>query len=170
MAMADDAAEETENPENAEAESEEGGKKRFSKKLILIVAAVVVLLVGAGAGAYTFGLLGGGSDEQKQVPEKVFFYEVPELTVNLSAGEQRAQFLRVQIALEVDSEETIQLIEPLMPRVIDTFQTYLRELRLSDLEGSAGMFRLKQELLRRINLAIYPAEVRAVLFREIIIQ
>lgn len=57
-----------------------------------------------------------------------------------------------------------------MPRVIDQFQTYLRELRVEDLSGSAAMFRLKEELLRRVNLAAEPVHVEDVLFKEMIVQ
>jgi flagellar FliL protein len=57
-----------------------------------------------------------------------------------------------------------------MPRVLDTFQTYLRELRPSDLDGSAGLYRLKEELTRRINAAISPGHINAVLFKEMVIQ
>ena len=57
-----------------------------------------------------------------------------------------------------------------MPRVTDIFQTYLRELRPADLNGSAGLFRLKEELTRRVNAAIAPSEVNAVLFKEIVVQ
>ncbi len=64
----------------------------------------------------------------------------------------------------------IELIEPRMPRVLDAFQVYLRELRPSDLEGSAGLYRLKEELLRRVNLAVYPASVDNILFKEILVQ
>jgi flagellar FliL protein len=57
-----------------------------------------------------------------------------------------------------------------MPRVSDVFQTYLRELRAGDLSGSAGLFRLKEELTRRVNVAVAPQQVSAVLFKEIMIQ
>jgi flagellar FliL protein len=57
-----------------------------------------------------------------------------------------------------------------MPRVMDAFQTYLRELRPADLDGSAGLYRLKEELTRRVNLAISPARINAVLFKEIVVQ
>ena len=39
-------------------------------------------------------------------------------------------------------------IEAVMPRIVDNFQIYLRELRLEDLRGSAGIYRLREELLR----------------------
>ena len=61
-------------------------------------------------------------------------------------------------------------IQPIMPRVMDAFQTYLRELRPSDLDGSAGLYRLKEELTRRVNVAISPARSTRVLFKEIVVQ
>ena len=60
-------------------------------------------------------------------------------------------------------------IQPLMPRVMDAFQTYLRELRPTDLDGSAGLYRLKEELTRRVNAAVAPNRITAVLFKEIVV-
>ena len=62
------------------------------------------------------------------------------------------------------------MLERLMPRVIDHFQVYLRELRVDDLHGSAGVYRLKEELLRRVSAAAHPVEVRDVLFKDMLIQ
>ena len=53
---------------------------------------------------------------------------------------------------------------------MDAFQTYLREMRPSDLEGSAGLYRLRDELTRRVNLAVAPTKINAVLFKEIVVQ
>ena len=58
----------------------------------------------------------------------------------------------------------------MLPRVMDAFQTYLRELRPTDLDGSAGLYRLKEELTRRVNASIAPSRVNAVLFKEIVVQ
>ena len=46
----------------------------------------------------------------------------------------------------------------------------MRELRVNDLEGSAGLYRLREELLRRVNVAVYPAKIDAVLFKDIVVQ
>ena len=70
----------------------------------------------------------------------------------------------------VEDQKMITEITPLMPRVMDNFQIFLRELRPSDLEGSAGLYRLKEELVRRINAAIYPARVEAILFKDVLVQ
>ncbi len=83
---------------------------------------------------------------------------------------ERVQYLKVRVVLEVREEKQVEAIRPTMPRVTDIFQTYLRELRPSDLSGSAGLFRLKEELTRRVNAAVSPAQVNAVLFKEIVVQ
>ena len=72
--------------------------------------------------------------------------------------------------LEVDDQKLVEQIKPLMPRVMDAFQTYLREMRPNDLEGSAGLYRLRDELTRRVNLAVAPTKINAVLFKEIVVQ
>ena len=99
------------------------------------------------------------------------FVDVPDMLVNLvgSPGE-RVQYLKVKVVLEVKEEKQVEAIKPTMPRVTDIFQTYLRELRPSDLNGSAGLFRLKEELTRRVNAAVAPNQVSAVLFKEIVVQ
>ena len=92
------------------------------------------------------------------------------MLVNLNTGDRKATFLKIKVSLEVPSPEEIPKLQALMPRVIDNFQVYLRELRIDDLKGSAGMYRLREELLMRVNAAIAPAKVNAVLFKEMLVQ
>ena len=99
------------------------------------------------------------------------FVDVPDMLVNLvGAPGERVQYLKVKLVLEVKEEKQIEAIKPSMPRVTDIFQTYLRELRPSDINGSAGLFRLKEELTKRVNAAVAPSQVNAVLFKEIVVQ
>jgi len=101
----------------------------------------------------------------------VVFFDLPEVLVNLSnAGNDRTQYLKIKMVIELPDAALIPQIQPMTPRVMDTFHTYLRELRPSDLDGSAGLYRLKEELTRRVNAAISPHKVTAVLFKEIVIQ
>lgn len=58
----------------------------------------------------------------------------------------------------------------MLPRVLDAFQVFMRELRPQDLEGSASLYRLKEEMTRRVNVAVYPAKVDAILFKELMVQ
>ena len=164
----------------AETEEAEEGKKSGKMKIIIAAVGVVVLLAGGGAGAYFMGLFGGEEliaaegDETVQEamapPKPVHYYNLPEITVNLSSAETRATYLRLNISLEFADEEMISQVQPNLPRVLDAFQVYLRELRIDDLNGSAGLFRLKEELQRRINLAIYPAKVDDILFKDLKVQ
>jgi flagellar FliL protein len=100
----------------------------------------------------------------------VVFYDVPDMVVNLSNDGRRKTFLKLQVSLELENEADKQAVEKVMPRVIDHFQTYLRQLRTQDLSGSAGIYRMRQELLARVRTAVYPVEVKDVLFREVLIQ
>ena len=152
----------------------EGGEVKKSPPMLIIIIAAVVLLAGGGAAAYLF-LFSGGGDEggEAQVAEvrPTYFYDLPTITVNLnSKGESKDQFLKLVVSLELSDETLVPNVEKLMPRVLDTFQVYLRELRKADLEGSAGIYRLKEELRRRVNLQLFPTQVESIVFKEILVQ
>lgn len=175
MATSKNPPPETENDEAEAAESAPAPKgfsikALLSRKLIIMAAAAVVALGAVGGGAYHF--LGGRSEAAPASKIKPpVFVDLPEVLVNLSStGSDRTQYLKVKVVLEVPDESIKTQIEPLMPRLMDTFQTYLRELRATDLDGSAGLYRLKEELTRRVNAAIAPERINAVLFKEIVVQ
>jgi flagellar FliL protein len=160
--------------DQAEGEAAEGEAAATPKsKLKLIIAAVAVLMIFGGAGTWFFFLRSHGEEAHAEAPppKPPVYVEVPELLVNLvgSPGE-RVQYLKVRVVLEVKEEKQSEAIKPTLPRVTDIFQTYLRELRSADLNGSAGLFRLKEELTRRVNVALAPNQVNAVLFKEIVVQ
>jgi flagellar FliL protein len=146
-------------------------KKKLPLKMIIIAAAGVLLVGGGGTVAYM--ALGGSKDSKPAVAaaKPAVFFDVPEVLVNLStAGGDRTQYLKVKIVLELADSTLTPQIQTTMPRVMDAFQTYLRELRPTDLDGSAGLYRLKEELTRRVNVAIAPSRINAVLFKEIVVQ
>jgi flagellar FliL protein len=162
----------------AEAEVEEGAeaqpaKRGIPRKLIIFAAAGLVVLLAAGAGLYFFVFAGKGASDAAHAAAApaTFIFNLPAMTVNLNDdGAEGDQFLKLTIALEVADEAVMKDIQPRMAKVVDAFQVYLRELRKSDLEGSAGIYRLKEELRRRVNLAIFPAQVEGILFKEILVQ
>jgi len=168
--------------EREKAEDEDAGadgesaqpKRKFalpSRKVMIIAAAGLAVLAGGGTGAY-FMFAGGKDGASAAIPSKPpAFVDVPEVLVNLSTvGADRTQYLKVKIVLEIPDAALTPQIESTMPRVMDAFQTYLRELRPTDLDGSAGLYRLKEELTRRVNGAIAPNRITAVLFKEIVVQ
>ena len=142
-------------------------------KLKLIIAAVAVLAIVGGGATWFFFLRHHGEEVHAEAPppKPSSYVEVPDMLVNLvgSPGE-RVQYLKLKVVLEVKEEKQVEAIKPALPRVTDIFQTYMRELRSSDLNGSAGLFRLREELTRRVNAAVSPNQVSAVLFKEIVVQ
>lgn len=175
-------------------EYEEGGGK---KRLILLVVLPLLLVVGGAAGAYFSGLADPllsmlGGEEQPVMDEmaegegagadggapgegnapvgSAIFYDLPEMLVNLNTPGRTRNFLKMRVSLEVANEADITTIEMVLPRIVDNFQVYLRELRMEDLQGAAGMYRLREELLNRVNAAVRPARVNDVLFKEMIVQ
>jgi len=98
------------------------------------------------------------------------FVAIPTMIVNLSTDDGAPRYLRLSVQLELEDASEAGDVEAVMPRVIDQFQTYLRELRVRDLRGSAGIYRLQTELLWRVNQAAAPVKIKDVLFQEILIQ
>jgi flagellar FliL protein len=160
--------------------TEEPKRRRFAgRTLVLFVIAPLLLLGGLGAGAHFMGLtamLFGGHAPDKteeaaaQTAKPAVFYNMPEMLVNLNTAGRRASFLKISVSLELESALDIPRIEAVMPRIVDNFQIYLRELRIEDLRGSAGLYRLREELLSRVNNAAQPARVNDVLFKEMLVQ
>jgi flagellar FliL protein len=170
---------------------DEGGdsprKKLSGKKIVLFIMLPLLLLIGAGAGLIFSGVLDSllgrnkppaeaapdAQPQQKAQPatKQSIFLDLPDQIVNLNTkGARKATFLKISVSLELESPGDIELVNTAMPRIIDNFQIYLRELRIEDLQGSAGMYRLREELLRRVNLAARPARVKDVLFKEMLVQ
>jgi flagellar FliL protein len=170
----------SEKSESADGEgAAEEPKKGFGKKFLLIAGAGgLVLLLVIGGGVYYFFFMGSGEETQTAeakpeiplTPPEVAYYDVPDIIVNIQTADGSPAYLKVGLSLELDNQEEKAGMQALMPRVVDQFQGYLRELRVDDLKGSAGVMRLKEELLRRINVAAAPYKVRDVLLKEMIIQ
>ena len=164
-----------------------GGKK----KLFIIIGAVVFVLLGVGAGLFFTGLLDPLLGKKKETAETapaeaqpakgappeaaptgpVAFFDMPEMIVTLNtSAKSKAAFMKIRLSLEVPQSSEIPKVQAAMPRIIDNLQGYLRELRVEELKGSAGAYRLKEEMLIRIKAAVAPAKVNAVLFKDLQVQ
>jgi flagellar FliL protein len=153
-------------------EEGKGPSKPGRKKLIIIGAAALLVLGAAGGGFMYWQKSKAATAAIASGKKAMVFFDLPEITTNLAmqSGQERPSYLKLKVALEVESQKMVEEITPLMPRVMDNFQIFLRELRPIDLEGSAGLYRLKEELVRRINAAVYPARVEAILFKDVLVQ
>lgn len=165
---------------NKDDEAAEGGAeeapKSGKKKLVMIGGAVA--LVAVLGGGWFFFMKKKPSEEMSAeaaaaaAKKQITFVEMKDMMIGISAGPQqdRQPIVKIKVVLEIADPKTSDQVKPLLPRVEDAFQVFMRELRPSDLEGSAGMYRLKEELLRRVNVTVYPARVDAVLFKELLLQ
>lgn len=170
----------------APAEEAEGGEEapKKSKKMLFIIIGVVVLLLagGGGAGFFLFGdtLMGKETEaeaaeaeaeaEKEEEEKKIAFFDLPDMLVNLSHGGPQNNYLKISVSLEIADETLKPELEAQLPRIVDQFQVYLRELRIEDINGSAGAMRLKEELHHRVALITGVEGVRAVLFKEMLVQ
>jgi flagellar FliL protein len=150
-------------------------KEGFGLRKIVILIILPLLLILLGAGGAWFFMFGhpeeASAPEARVAPKQTVFLDLPDMLVNLNTGGTgRASYLKLKVALEFEEAEAPKKVEALMPRVIDNFQVYLRELRADDLAGSAGLYRIKEELLLRVSHAVQPIKVNDVLFKEMLVQ
>ena len=185
-------------PEGEEGEVAPGKKKLPLKMIIIAGVAAALVLGGGGTAAFLFlkpkpeaaadkkgehgkkkkeekkGEKGKGDDKSAvqvaEGPDGVFFATLPNVVVNMQTADGRPTFLKLKLTLEVPNQDTVDALQPSMPRLQDMFQTFLRELRPEDLQGSQGSYQLRTEILRRVNLVIAPSKVNAVLIEEMLIN
>jgi flagellar FliL protein len=166
-------------PEDTEEEvgDGEGGEhaaNRKKSKLKIIIIALLVLLTAVGGSVFFYLTKRAEKEEaikasEKQVPQ-IMYVEFDDMIVNLNSSKKNVHFLKIKMFFEVEGQENKELVTRYKPKIRDIFQTYLRELRPEDLRGSVGVYRLREELLLRVNKVIYPGYVNDVLFEEILVQ
>lgn len=153
-------------------------------KLIIMIVVPVILLAGGGAGAYFMGVFSdeeAGNEamaeevepeetEPPVMPENIVFVDLPDLLLNLNVTGRRLRFLKVVTSLEVASEEMAEIVRQMTPRILDNLHLYFRSVEPEELAGPDGVYRIKEDLLVRINDTIQPATIRDVLVKEMLVQ
>jgi flagellar FliL protein len=175
-------------------------KMSGKKLVLFIILPAVLVLGGGGAAAYLLLFNGGGEQHAEAIAghgkaagghgddegageavpgpngtmimhgDDVVFVTLPEMLVNITGPEGRPAYLKLKLTLEAPDDATVEALTEHIPRVSDQFNGFLRELRTDDLSGSAGAYRLRLELLRRVNLVIAPMQINAVLIEEMLVQ
>ncbi len=162
-----------------EAAPADGGATKGGRKKLVIVA-LPVLLVLVGGGLWFSGVLPRvlgltheqphGARQENAPPSAPIYVEVPELVANLNGNPRRPAYIKVRPRLEVAKQDDVARVQSAMPRLLDMFQTFLRETRPEELRGSAGIHRLREELIARADIAVPGGGVTDVLFTEMLIQ
>lgn len=153
----------------------EQAKPAGKRKLVLL--AVPVLLAVLLGGLWFSGMLPrwlGMSHTEPEAGQKAqaapIFIDLPEMVANLNGNPRRPTYVKLVARIEVARSEDAERVRQAMPRLQDLFQTYLREMRPEELRGSAGVYRLREELIARADAAAAPAHVTDVLFTQMLIQ
>ena len=128
--------------------------------------------MGRWMGLWAIGIAGmilatADARAQAEVP---LFVDLPQIISNLNHDGPRQRFILLNLSLEIGAQEDQAAIENELPRIQDLLIAYLRDVQLDDLEGSAGIYDLREQVLHRIRLAVRPIDVHGVLFREVLIQ
>ena len=164
-----------------ESEEEEGGGGGggLVKVLILVLPA---LLVGAGGGYF----LGNQSAEQAAMeaeekdPEEIQeikdptalmgpVFKLDPFVVNLVDARSN-RYLKITIQIELDSEDVMPELERRGPQVQDIILALLTSKKPKELQALEGKFRLREELLSRLNALLVNGKVKRVYFTEFVIQ
>ena len=151
----------------------QGGKGK--RKLLLLLP---LLLAAVGAGLWFSGILpkllhgeeAAQAEHAPPAPRPPVFFDMPDIVANLSVTGRRASYIKLRSKLELARAEDAAPLQAAMPRLLDLFTTYLRELRPEELRGSSGTQRLREELILRANLVAPPARVTDILFTELLLQ
>ncbi len=153
----------------AEAAPAKGGKLK-----LILIGAPVLLLVALGAGGWFSGLiphlLGMSKKKGPQPSAPPVFLTMPDMIANMNTDPSRPRYIKMKVQIEAAAGKDADAVKRLMPRIVDLFQTYLREVRPGDLRGAMGTYRLREELINRADVAIAPARIRDVLFVQMIVQ
>ena len=191
---ADEAAAADDQVDGAEgAEAEGGGKKRPPLMMLIAAGVGAIVVLGGGGTAGVMFLMphppaaahklppkpksdkkddkaDPNAPQVQDGPDGVVFYTLPDIVVNMQTPDGKPTFLKLKLAFELPDHNTADTMDAEMPRLQDTFQTFLRELRPEDLAGSEGTLQLRAELQRRVNLVIATSKVNGVLIEEMLIN
>ena len=181
-------SEEEKKPEENSTETAEGElseeeiaaleAKKKKKKMMIIIIAVLVLALGGGGGFMMYqkqeaekkAQMEAEKKKKKVIKKEQIYHDLDDILINLNTGGKGVSFLKLKITLDLDSKKNLEAVEKHMPKISDILQFYLRELRPVDLEGSVGLYRLRDEMILRINKTMHPAYINDILFRDVLVQ
>ncbi|WP_421787297.1 flagellar basal body-associated FliL family protein [Hyphobacterium sp.] len=176
----------------------EGKKKPGIMKLALFIGLPVLILLLGGTAAFLL-LSGGGDGEHAVADagehgeadasghgggqgngghdEEVYIASFPDITVSIVDARGGNAILTLSLSFETPEEDLGHVLlesdgETLTlegRRLVDQYMGFLRELRPEDLAGSAGMQRIRMELLRRAQLVLGEERVNSVLITNLLI-
>lgn len=142
-------------------------RRKLSRRSLILASPMLLAVMAAGA--WRFGIVSSliGSGEQRPRPPALV--QLPEMIANLNSDPKHPRYIKLKAQLETPQSDVAE-VQIAMPKLVDIFQTFLREVRPEELQGAMGTYRLRQELISRAAIVLAPAHVTDVLFGEILVQ
>lgn len=161
-------AEEEKEEQQAENEPKKGKKSGFKW---LIVLSVIIVLGGIGGFAgwkyYQWNL--SGSKGEEKVAQEPGIWVMDPIVVNLM-DDNGERYLKTTIQIEVSSQECVEELDRLKPKVTDNVLVLLSSKRYREIAGFEGKQNLRDEIAVRLNRYLSRGQVRRVYFTEFLIQ
>lgn len=163
----------------AETENTEEELPKPASKLPMIIG-LVLALAGGGGGFFAVysGMIFGGESQEKMVEEThdepvselpdIAFVAIEPVIISVR-GAHGNKHLRFRAQLEVPASYQSD-VELLLPRVVDVLNGYLRAIKVSDLEDSSALVRLRGQMLRRVQIVTGPGRVNDLLIMEFVLN
>ena len=98
------------------------------------------------------------------------YIDLEPMVINLAPSSAKQNYLKLTVTLQFASDIETKVAQLKLPNIIDSFQTFLREVRANDLNSSGSMLQLKEELMKRVNKVIYPVVIENILFKEMLVN
>ena len=153
------------------------GSKLSRKKLLLIVVPVVAA-IGIFGFYYTsqksqkdqapanYSIVRHAAENGKETDSYTIFYDLPEVDVRLRNVPGKDQVVKIKLSIELSKMEDITIIEALSAKLTDAVIAHTVELMPEEIDGSEGIYWLREELLYRMNLIAAPVKISNLNFKN----
>lgn len=157
---------------------EEVAPKKKSK--VPLVLGLILAIAGGAGGFFAVksGIIGGATGEQGEsdiaeaaplvAAEAVTFVALEPLVISLPNGGGRTH-LRFAAQLEVAPDAGLE-VENLKPRIVDVLNSYLRAVKIAELENPTTLAKLRSQMLRRVQIVTGEGRVRDLLIMEFVLN
>jgi len=95
-------------------------------------------------------------------------YDLPPVTMNYKA-DSGTRAVKMRLGLELSSRQDVPDVQHRLSQIINRVADDLRGIKDSDLDGSAGMEKLRKSLQQGVQSAAPDSNIEGVLFKEVIV-
>ncbi|MGC8971031.1 MAG: flagellar basal body-associated FliL family protein [bacterium] len=137
------------------------------KKIVIIIAIIALVLIGGIILALKFVT---GSNNSKQQEKPVIVSLKKEILTNLANEGNIFHYIKVSVSLEVINSSAAKIVETEMPRIRDEIILVFNGAKVNELSTPAGIERVKERIIQRLNSLLNTKIVRKVLFTDMVVQ